>query len=169
MDKDRVKRQDFANGTDERLRDGDEVRFLLRREKQILQSIAVDMPVPELLDGICNALDCEIGDVVSQVSLLDEDATELDATAKKARHLGLHMFCSTGVMAENGELLGILEMYCCKHRGPSPQDLGLIERAACLAAMAIESGNGAWEPDEPATAEMRLMRMGVRNSPETLN
>ena len=169
MDKVPFKRQDSANGTHKRLRNGDEVRFLLRGEKQILQSIAVDMPLPELLNRICSALDCEIGDVISLVSLLDEDATELDATAKKARHLGLHMFCSIGVIAENGELLGILEIYSCKPWGPSPQDLGLIERAACLAAMAIERGNGAWEPDESATAEMRLMRRRVLNSSETPN
>jgi len=169
VDKDRSKRRDFANGLHERLCNSGEVRFLLRGEKQILQSIAVDMPLPELLDRICSALDCEIGNVVSLVSLLDEDATELDATAKNAKHLGLHMFCSVGVIAENGELLGILETYSCKPWGPSPQDLGLIERAASLAAMAIERGNGAWEPDESATAEMRLMRTRVLNSSETLN
>jgi len=169
MDKGRFKRQDFASARHERLRNGDQARFLLRGEKQILESIAVDMPLPGLLNKICDALDCGIGNVVSQVSLLDENAAELDATAKKARHLGLHVFCSIGVIAENGELLGILEMYSCKPWGPSPQDLGLVERAACLAAMAIERGNGARESDESATAEMRLMRMRVLNSSETLN
>ena len=168
MDKDRSKRQDFANGRSERLHNGDEVRFLLRVEKQILQSIAAGMSLPELLDRICSALDCEIGNVVSLVSLLD-DVAELDATAKSAKHLGLHMFCSVGVIAENGELLGILEMYSCKPLGPSPQDFGLIERAACLAAMAIERGNGAREHGESATVEMRLMRTRVLNSSETLN
>jgi len=79
------------------------------------------------------------------------------------------MFCSVGVIAENGELLGILEMYSCKPLGPSPQDFGLIERAACLAAMAIERGNGAREHGESATVEMRLMRTRVLNSSETLN
>jgi len=169
VNKDRFNRQDFANVRHEHLRNGDEVRFLLRGEKQILQSIAAGMPLPQLLNRICSALDCEIGNVVSLVSLLDEDAAELDATAKKARHLGLHMFCSIGVIAENGGLIGILEMYSCKPLGPSPQDLELVERAACLAAMAIERGNGAWEPDESATAEMRLMRTRVLNSSETLN
>lgn len=168
MNKDRFKRQDFANGRHERLCNGDEVRFLLRGEKQILQSIAAGMSLPEVLNRICSALDCEIGNVVSLVTLLD-GMVELDATAKNAKHLGLHMFCSVGVIADNGELLGILETYSCKPWGPSPQDLDLIEQAACLAAMAIERGNGAWEADESAIAEMRLMRRRVLNSSETLN
>jgi hypothetical protein len=168
VNKDRFKRQDFANGRHERLCNGDEVRFLLRGEKQILQSIAAGMSLPEVLNRICSALDCEIGNVVSLVSLLD-GVVELDATAKNAKHLGLHVFCSVGVIADNGELLGILETYSCKSWGPSPQDLDLIEQAACLAAMAIERGNGTWEADESAIAEMRLMRRRVLNSPETLN
>jgi hypothetical protein len=127
------------------------------------------MPLQQLLNRICSALDCEIGNVVSLVSLLDEDVAEFEVAAKNAKHLGLHMFCSVGVIAENGELLGILEMYSCKPWGPSPQDLELIERAACLAAVAIERGNGAWEADESAIAEMLLIRRRVLDSSETLN
>jgi hypothetical protein len=127
------------------------------------------MPLPELLNRICSALDCEIGNVVSLVSLLDEDEAEFEAMAKNAKRLGLHRFCSMGVIAKNRELLGILEMYSCKPCSPAPQDLYVIERAACLAAMAIERGNGALEDRESAIVEMRLIRRLVPDSSETLN
>jgi hypothetical protein len=60
---------------------------------------------------------------------------------------GLHIFVSVVIGAESVEELGSLEMYCCVLRSPSPGELQLIERAACLAAIAIkrflETGDGS--------------------------
>ena len=56
---------------------------------------------------------------------------------------GLHTFCSARVVAENDELLGSLEMYCCAPRSPSAGEFQLIERAKCVAAMAIKRHNEA--------------------------
>jgi hypothetical protein len=50
----------------------------------------------------------------------------------------LHIFFSAAVVAESGEELGSLEMYCCVSRLPSPREFQLIERATDLAAIAIK-------------------------------
>src|SRR5882724_10021572 len=47
-------------------------------------------------------------------------------------------FCSEGVVDENDELLGSLEMYCSFPRSPSASDSQWIERAKRLAAIAIK-------------------------------
>jgi hypothetical protein len=112
-------------------------RFMLRAEEQILQSISVRAPLPELLNSICSALDCQIGNVVSLVSLLGDDATELATIAGNANLFGLYTFCSAGVLDENQEPLGSLDTYCCLPRRPSMEEFQLIERATCLAAIAI--------------------------------
>jgi hypothetical protein len=151
------------------LRAGDGIRFLLRGEEQILQSISEGVPLLELLNRICNALDCEIGNVVSLVSLLDEDATDFVAIAGKARHLGLHEFCSIGIVTENHELLGALEMYSCKQGQPSPRELDLIERAGCLAAIAIEGENDALEDANAVVAETWPLRRLLPDWSKTSN
>jgi hypothetical protein len=169
MGEDRSRGHDCPNGSHWRLSNGDGVRFLLRGEEQILQSITAGAPLPELLNRICGALDCEIGNVVSLVSLLDEDAADFPAMAGSAKHFGLHMFCSIGVISENCELLGTLEMYACEPWSPSSQELEIIKRAGCLAAIAIERGNGPAEDDNGSIEEMRLIRKQMPDLPETLN
>ena len=52
-------------------------RYLLRAERQPLE-------VRGILDGVCNALDCQIGNVVSFISLQGNDANELSAIAMTA-------------------------------------------------------------------------------------
>jgi hypothetical protein len=168
MDKDRSKRQDSSNGQHARP-DNDGVGFLLRGEEQILQSITAGAPLPELLNRICSALDCEIGNVVSLVSLLDKDAADFAVMAGNAKRFGLHMFCTIGVVAENHDLLGTLEMYACEPWRPSAQEMDLIERAGCLAAIAIEKGKGTLEDDNVMVAEMRLIRKRIQDSPEIAN
>lgn len=123
-----------------RKRDG-KTQYLLSAEEQILQSISAWAPLPELLDKICSALDCDLGNVVSLVSLSDGGVTDLAEVARDAKHFGLHAFCSAPVIGENEEPLGSLETYCCVPRRPSFRDLQLIERAACLAAIAIKRYN----------------------------
>jgi len=119
----------------------DKFQYLLSREQQLLQSISARAPLPELLNGICAALDCQIGNVVSNISLPQDDASEIAAISDDAALFGLYVFCSTGIVAESGELLGSLDMYCCPLRRPSASESPLIERAICLAAIAIQRHN----------------------------
>ena len=58
--------------------------------------------------------------------------------SSSAALFGLHIFVSVVIGAESVEEFGSLEMYCCASRNPSPGELQLIERAVCLAAVAIK-------------------------------
>jgi hypothetical protein len=118
-------------------------QYLLSAEEQLFQSILARAPLPELLNNICGALDRDIGNVVSLISLRDDSTTDVAAMAGNAKHFGLYPFCSAGIVAENDELLGSLEMYSCVPGGPSIEELHLIERATCLAAIAIQRCNEA--------------------------
>ena len=117
---------------------GCEIQYLLKVEQQLLHLIAARTPLPEMLHKICNALDSEIGNMMSLVSLADGDATGLVAIAKGAALFGLYKFCSATVVGGNDEVLGSLEMYCSAPRHPFPREVELIERATCLAAVAIK-------------------------------
>jgi GAF domain-containing protein len=82
--------------------------------------------------------------MVSLISLPGDDVvTDHAAISRIAALFGLHAFCSAGVVAENGELLGSLEMYSLVQRRPSAREFQLIERATCLAAIAIKRHNEA--------------------------
>jgi hypothetical protein len=120
---------------------GGEIQYLLRAEGQILQSISGRAPLPEILHKICDALDLEIGNMISLFSLPSDDATSLAAIARSAGVFGLYKFCSARVAGGNDELLGSLEMYCCLPRRPFLPEVRLIERATCLAAVAIKRHN----------------------------
>jgi len=128
-----------------RVPDG-KIQCLLNGEEQLLQSISAHTPLPGLLNKICNALDCDIGNMVSFICLWDDDATDLPTIARNAKDFGLYTFCSACILGENDETLGSLEMYCCVPRSPSFDELQLVARAVCLAAIAIkrytEAGNG---------------------------
>jgi len=140
----------------------EKIQYLLGAEEQLLQSISARAPLPEVLNGICSALDRQIGNVVSLISLPTDDASELAEIAMNATLFGLHTFCSTGVVAENDELLGSLEMYCCVPRSPSASEVRLIERAKCLTAIAIklnkeadDQGNCGMSGNRPAPGRVR--------------
>jgi len=140
----------------------DKIEYLLSAEEQLLQSISIRGLLPEVLNRICSALDCQIGNVVSLISLPTDDASELAEIAMNATLFGLHTFCSAGVVAENDELLGSLEMYCCVPRSPSASEVRLIERAKCLTAIAIklnkeadDQGNCGMSGNRPAPGRVR--------------
>ena len=120
---------------------GGEIQYVLREEEQILQSISGGAPLPKILHKICDALDLEIGKMISLVSLPNDDATSLATIARSAGVFGLHKFCSAPVAGGNDELLGSLEMYSCHPRRPFLPEVRLIERATCLAAVAIKRHN----------------------------
>ena len=82
--------------------------------------------------------DCQIGNMVSLISLSADDVTSALDIAQNAALFGLHIFFSSRIVAQSGEAVGSLEMYSCVSRSPSGQECELIERAVCLAAIAIE-------------------------------
>lgn len=147
----------------------DTIHYLLRGEQQLLQAISARTPLREVLDRICSALDLQIGSVYSLISLPDDDATDYAAIARVAAHFGLHTFCSAGVVIENDELLGSLETYCCVPRSPSPSEFQLIERATCLAAIAIKCHNEACNHDNFCIHENRSVRGYVFEWPGCMN
>jgi hypothetical protein len=118
--------------------DGERIQYLLSAEEQLLRSISARAPLPEILHGICCALDCQIGNAVSLIFLPSDDASEIATIAENAALFGLHTLCSECILAENDELLGSLEMYCTDPRSLSAGEVQLIERAKCLAAIAIK-------------------------------
>jgi hypothetical protein len=118
-------------------------QYFLRAEEQLLQSISCRAALPKVLNEICCALDFQIGNVVSLITLPGDDPGELAAVAMNAARFGLYTFCSERVASENDELLGFLEMYCSVPRNLTAEEVHLIERAKCLAAIAIKRHNEA--------------------------
>jgi hypothetical protein len=113
-------------------------RLQLRAEDEILRAISVRAPLSELLNRICAALDCQIGNVVSLIYLPGEGATALTSIVESAQLFGLYTFCSADVLNESREALGSLETYSCLPRCPTLDEFQLIERATHLAATAIK-------------------------------
>jgi hypothetical protein len=147
----------------------DKIQYLLRAEEQLLRSISARIPLREVLDRICSALDLQIGNIYSLICLPDDDATDHAAIARVAAHFGLHTFCSAGVVAQNDELLGSLEMYCCVPRRPSAREFQLIERATCIAGIAIKRHNEAGHHGHCCIQRNRPVRGGVLEWPVSMN
>jgi GAF domain-containing protein len=148
---------------------GDRIQYLLQAEEQLLQSIPAHTPLLEVLDRICSAINSQIGNMVSLISLPGDDVTDHAAIARIAALFGLHAFCSAGVVAENDELLGSLEMYCCVPRRPSAREFQLIERATCLAAIAIKRHNAAGHHGYCCIQGNRPVRGRVLEWPVSMN
>ena len=120
------------------------------------------------MNGICDALDCQIGNVVSLISLTGDDESDPAPIAMNAAFFGLYDFCSERVVSENDELLGALEMYCSVPRHPSASEFQLIEWAKCLAAIAIKldkeadrKGNCGLRGDRPVRGRVREWPVSV--------
>jgi hypothetical protein len=151
------------------MRAADSIQFLRIAEKEMQRSLFAGVPLPELLNRICNALDCEIGNVVSLVSIVDDETTDVAAIAGNASHFGLHLFCSRCVVSANRGLLGKLEVYSCQPGMPNRRELDLIKRAAWLATVAIESGNELPEDDGALAAGMHPNRNRLPDRAETVH
>jgi hypothetical protein len=147
----------------------DKIQYLLSAEEHLLQSISTGAPLPVVLNGICSALDCQIADVVSLISLPEDDAGELAEIAMNAAFFGLYTFCSEGVVGENGEPLGSLEMYCSVRRSPSAGESQLIERAKSLAAIAIKLDKEAGPRGKSGLRGSRPVRGPVLEWPVSMN
>lgn len=114
------------------------VQYLLVAEEQILRSIAARAPISEVLNEISTALDCQLGNMVSLISVPADGEVNPPETARNAEIFGLHIFFSGDILNEFDQELGSIEMYCCTVRSPTSHEIELIERAACLAAIVME-------------------------------
>jgi hypothetical protein len=144
-------------------------QYLLRGEEQILHSISARMPVSETLDDICAALDCQIGNMVSLFCLAGDDAMDAFELARNADLFGLFIFVSVGIFADSGEELGSLEMYSCNACDPSASELRLVDRAICLAAIAIHRDRASSHPPNWRLPVSRTPRANVRKWPVSPN
>jgi len=147
----------------------DKIQYLLSAEEQLLLSISTRAPLPKVLNEICSALDRQIGNVVSLITLPGDRPSNLAAMAMNAALFGLYAFCSEGVVAENDELLGSLQTYCSVPRSPSAGEFQLIERAKCLAAIAIKRHNEADHQGNRGTPERQPVRGRVLEWPASMN
>jgi hypothetical protein len=117
----------------------------LAQERQILEMIALDAPLPSTLNRLCSIVDVEIGDVVSVISLAEEESSRSFAKARSAMKVGLTLFSSTDVFSRSKTLLGTLEIYGCDSRLPTAHENELIKRVARLAAIALQRHKDAQE------------------------
>jgi len=145
------------------------VQYLLAAEEQILRSIAAQAPISEVLNGICTALDCQLGNMVSLISVPGDGVVSSPEAARNAAVFGLHIFFSVDILSEFGQELGSLEMYCCTMRSPTSHELPLIERAACLAAIAMERETKAGGRPDHRTPESRPLHSQALRSPHFLH
>jgi hypothetical protein len=114
------------------------VRFLLSGEEHLLSAIASRASLRGILNGICSALNFQIGNVVSLIARSGNDGWDVGEGALKAALCGLYMLSSESILAEDGEVLGNFEVYGWVSRKPTPNESQLIKRASCLATVAIK-------------------------------
>jgi hypothetical protein len=164
MDERRFRQRERRSISSEPRSSEDKVQYLLDAEERILRSIALRVPVREILNGICTALDSQIGNMVSRISLPESDLANASDNARNADLFGLHIFFAGGIFDEFGKGLASLEMYCCIARNPTPFELQCIERAACLAAVALECDV---EPKDQANHHMSKKKQVRNNAPES--
>jgi hypothetical protein len=117
---------------------GRTIQYLLKAERRILESISARTPLLEILNEIGSALDCQIANIASLICLPSRDTGEPATNDLNAALFGLYTFCSASLVGANHEVLGSLKIYCGTPQSPSLEEFQLIERAACLAAIAIE-------------------------------
>jgi hypothetical protein len=144
-------------------------KYLLKTEEQILRSIFARAPILKILNDICNALGCQIGNTISLISTSDENLSSAAEVSRSAALFGLYIFFSVVIRAERGEDLGTLEMYSCVSRNPSPRGFQLIERAVCLAAAAIKRHRETIDGGSCRIHAVRSARGYVSETPTSMN
>jgi hypothetical protein len=147
----------------------DRIQYLLKTEEQILQSISARAPISKILNNICDALDCQIGNTVSLISVPGNNLMSPGEVSSSATLFGLHIFVSVVIGAECVGELGSLEMYCCVLRNPSPREFQLIERAVCLAAVAIKRFRETGDGSNRCLHRVRSARGSVPEMPTSMN
>jgi len=107
--------------------------------------------------------------MVSLISMPNDDASSGGEVSHSVALFGLYSFVSGVIGAESGELLGYLEMYCCVSRKPSPREFQLIERAVCLAAVAIKRHGETIDGGNCRMHGVRSARGYVPETPTSMN
>ena len=121
--------------------ESDTIQTLLVGEGRLLDLISTGAPLAHVLDKICTVLDLQVGNIVSLVLFLDDEEHTVQTIAQSAAHFGLSVFWCAAILSPSEELLGTFEVYSCFPQSPSPSESKLIERAAQLAALAIQGHN----------------------------
>jgi hypothetical protein len=116
---------------------------LLRGEEIVLAMISMGAPLPGVLNKLCEAIDLQIGNVVSVI--LPAENHDLHTITRNALQFGLHVFWSASIPLRNEDVLGSLQMYGCVSRSPTPFELRLIHRVTHLAGLAIKQHNDEGE------------------------
>jgi hypothetical protein len=106
-------------------------------ERQILEQIYLGAPLPGILNKLCMMIDVRIGDVVSIVSLPDEDEKHFCSMTCSALQVGLEIFSTSAILSPDKTLLGMLEIFGCDPRRPTVPEYLLIDRVAYLASLAL--------------------------------
>src|SRR5580692_6548508 len=99
------------------------VRFLLSGEEHLLSAIASRASLRGILNGICSALNFQIGNVVSLIARSGNDGWDVGESALKAALCGLYMLSSESILAEDGEVLGNLKCMAGFRENPLPTNL----------------------------------------------
>jgi hypothetical protein len=124
----------------------DTTPVVLVGESRMLELISTGAPLQELLDRICSTLDFQMGNVVSVVLSLHEDAHSLNELAEQAVRFGLYVFSCCAILSKREQLLGTLETYSCLPAIPTVDQTKLILCASHLAGLAIEWQDRKHEP-----------------------
>ena len=96
------------------------------------------------------------------ISRGDGDGNDLGAIGDGAKRFGLHAFCFAGIFSERDELIGSLQMFSSFRRSPSVEESRLIERATCLAAIAINLDICASRDASDAATAASVPELGLR-------
>ena len=115
----------------------DTLRTLVYGEGRLLEMISTGAPLETILNGLCSALDAQIGKVTSLISLPEEDEEIQPTAAPSASHFGFSVFYCTEIVSRSGYLLATFEVYCCIPRTPTSGEMMLIDRAVQIATRAI--------------------------------
>jgi hypothetical protein len=123
---------------------------LLRGENGILELISMGAPLSGVLNRLCGAIDLQIANLVSAITLADDHAHDLPTITERAARFGLYVFWSASIPLRDEAPMGWLEMYSCVSRKPALLELQLIERVTHLAVLAIRCHNHAVDRPKPA-------------------
>jgi hypothetical protein len=123
---------------------------LLRGENGILELISMGAPLSGVLNRLCGAVDLQIRNLVSVITLADDQAHHFPTITEWAAQFGLHVFWSASIPLRDETPLGWLEMYSCVSRNPVLLELQLIERVTRLAVLAIQRHNHGEDTRKPA-------------------
>src|SRR5579864_403987 len=82
-------------------------------ERHILELISLGAPLQWILNKLCDAINVQIGNVVSLVLLPDREGNSICSITRSATQFSLNLFSSTNIRARDKSLLGVFQIYCC--------------------------------------------------------